>query len=191
MFAEFIAGDAPGSFLDVGTGTGYLAIRLALAGSKVAATEISRRAKALAERNARRNGVSLSVQISDLFENEKGTYDAIAFNPPFSARPDPYFLTVVKEAIRRIEPLERALMHHMPKHVVAFRRDLIQRFIAEGVSHLNPEGRLYLLLYCNELSSLEAMTHGLVVSSHTPGVLRRRNLSFAKLSRKPERTPEK
>jgi predicted RNA methylase len=187
MFAEFIARDAPRSFLDVGTGTGYLAIRLALAGSDVTATDISHRAKALAERNARRNGIHLSVRISDLFDDEAGTYDAIAFNPPCSARPDPRFLTVVKEAIRRIEPLERALMHHMPKHVITFRRDLIHRFIEGGSCHLNPEGRLYLLLYGHELSFLEAMPHDLVVTAHTPHALRRRNLAFARLSRRPDR----
>ncbi len=182
MFAEFITRDEPRSFLDLGTGTGYLAIRLALAGSEVTATDISRRAQALAERNARRHGISLSVRVSDLFEGERGTYDAIAFNPPFSARCDPALVVAVKEVVRRIEPLERALMHHMPRRVVEFRRDLVRRFVEGGVPHLNPGGGLYLLLYRNELSFLDTVARGLTVVSYSPEELKRRNLACVKLS---------
>ena len=125
IFAEFIAGNAPRSFLDVGTGTGYLAIRLALGGSFSTAIDVSAAAVSLAERNAGRNGVKLSVRISDLFDRVNGTYDAIAFNPPFSAGSDGLFVSLAKQFIRRIGPLERMLMRHMPAHVDLFRRALI------------------------------------------------------------------
>lgn len=183
LFAEFILRDAPGSFLDVGTGSGYLAIRLALAGAEVAATDLSPQAATLAERNAQRHGVSLAVRVADLLEGETRPWDAIAFNPPFSARPDPRLLIVLKDVIQRIEPLERALMHRMPRSVAAFRCDLVRRFLAGAVPCLRPGGAVYLLLYRNELTSLESMRAGLATCVHSPEELRRRNLAFVKLVR--------
>jgi methylase of polypeptide subunit release factors len=185
MFAEFIARDGPRTFLDVGTGTGYVAIRLALGGSEVHATDVSSIAKELAERNAGRNGVSLSVRISDLFENVEGTYDGIAFNPPFSARPDRRLIAVVKQIIRRIGPLERALMRHMPRDVALFRRALIERFLEESLPHLAEDGALYLLLYSHEIPYLDEVAHRLSITTHSPPALKRRNLCFVRISRRP------
>lgn len=184
-FAEFIARDAPRKLLDVGTGTGYVAIRLALSGTEVYATDVSPRAKQLAERNAKIHGVDLSVQISDLFEDVEGTFDAIAFNPPFSPRPDRYPFAILKQLVRAIGPLERALMHRMPSKVEVFRRSLISRFVTQGTRHLSTRGALYLLLYRPEIPYLEGISTELEVTTYSATRLRARNLAFARLSRVP------
>jgi methylase of polypeptide subunit release factors len=183
LFAEFIAHDTPESFLDVGTGTGYLAIRLALAGCKVQAIDISSEAVELAKENAKRNGIALQGRVSDLFENVEGTYDAIAFNPPFSTRPDPYLIAVVKHMIRSVGPLERAFMHHMPRRVAVFRRTLIGRFLEGSIPHLSTDGALYLLVYSQEVPYVERLSPGLTISFDSYPTLKRRNLRCVKLAR--------
>lgn len=184
-FAEFIARDAPETLLDVGTGTGYVAIRLALTGTKVYATDVSSRAKQLAERNAETNGVHLPVQISDLFEDVEGAFDAIAFNPPFSTRPDRYPIAVVKQLVRTIGPLERALMNRMPTSVESFRRSLVSRFVTQSTRHLTTKGALYLLLYRPEIPHLEDMSTEFEVGIYSPPRLEARNLAFVKMARVP------
>lgn len=183
MFADWIARDAPETFLDVGTGTGYVAIHLALHGSQVHATDVSPSAKVLAEENARANGVALEVQISDLFEEVSGSYEAIGFNPPFSAKPDPYPIAVIKQWVRRIGPLERALMHRMPGRVALYRQGLIERFVREGLGHLTQRGSLYLLLYAHEVPRLADLAPDIRVTTHSPAGMRERNLVLAKVAR--------
>lgn len=183
VFADWIARDAPGTFLDIGTGTGYVAICLALQGSRVDATDISLAAKVLAEDNARANGVALVVQISDLFERVTGSYDAIGFNPPFSAKPDPYPLAVCKQWVRRIPPLERALMHRMPASVAVYRRELIERFVLDGLRHLTERGAQYLLLYAHEAPHLVGLSQDIRVTAHSPEGLKDRNLVLVKVER--------
>jgi len=190
-FAEFIARDAPRTLLDVGTGTGYVAIRLALSGTEVYATDVSSRAKQLAERNAKIHGIDLSVQISDLFEDVEGTFDAIAFNPPFSPRPDRYPRAILKQLVRTIGPLERALMHRMPSSVETFRRSLVSRFLTQSTCHLSTQGALYLLLYRPEISFLERLSTGLTLAVYTSPRLEGRNLAFAKLTRVGTLQPER
>lgn len=190
-FAEFIARDTPRTLLDVGTGTGYIAVRLALIGCLVSATDISRKAKALAEQNAELNGVRITVRLSDLFNAVEGQFDAIAFNPPFSPKPDRYPIAILKQLVRRIGPLERALMHHIPTTVESFRRALISRFVADGESHLTDSGSLYLLLYRPEMAFVENLSTELVLRTRASQRLAARNLTCAKLTRPAEVEPER
>lgn len=69
--------------LDMGTGTGYLGIKCALHGSAVTAVDISQKALSCAKSNARRNGVTMSFVLSDLFASVHGSFDEIIFNPPY------------------------------------------------------------------------------------------------------------
>ena len=62
--------------LDLCCGSGCIGIALAaLGGANVTAADLSADALELAERNARRNGVSLTTVQSDLFEAVEGTFD--------------------------------------------------------------------------------------------------------------------
>ncbi|MDR2139788.1 MAG: peptide chain release factor N(5)-glutamine methyltransferase [Tannerella sp.] len=74
--------------LDIGTGSGCLAITLAkrLAGAKVTAIDISTEALATAERNALRNRVSVTFRQADMLAEPASafpTFDLIVSNPPY------------------------------------------------------------------------------------------------------------
>src|SRR5262249_30146426 len=72
----------PGRALDLGTGSGYVAIALALRGFRVDAVDVSPRALTLARRNAADNGVTIRVLESDWFDAVTGEFEVIACNPP-------------------------------------------------------------------------------------------------------------
>lgn len=69
--------------LEVGCGSGYLAVHMAKAGALVTATDIDPLAVANTKRNAILNGVEMTVLEGDLFQNIDGRYDVIVFNPPY------------------------------------------------------------------------------------------------------------
>ena len=69
--------------LDMGTGSGILAITAAKNGGDVTAVDISPEALKAAEKNAKRQNVKIKFILSDLFENIAEKYDLIIFNPPY------------------------------------------------------------------------------------------------------------
>ncbi len=72
----------PGRFLEVGTGSGAVAVALARAGWTGAATDVSGEALEVARRNAERHGVAGRITFvkADLFA--EGTFDLLVSNPP-------------------------------------------------------------------------------------------------------------
>src|ERR1041385_1743791 len=72
------------SFLDVGCGSGVIAMCAARRGAEVVAVDINPEAVRCTLANAQRHGLQLSARLSDLFSTIKdGQFDVIAFNPPF------------------------------------------------------------------------------------------------------------
>lgn len=69
--------------LDLGTGSGALALLAAGEAGHVLATDVDERAIEAAERNAERNGREIEFRQSDLFSQTDGTFDVILFNPPY------------------------------------------------------------------------------------------------------------
>lgn len=69
--------------LDMGTGSGLLAIIAAKKGATVVAADIDEQALRTAEKNAMMNNVSVRFVKSDLFANINGKFDLIIFNPPY------------------------------------------------------------------------------------------------------------
>jgi release factor glutamine methyltransferase len=69
--------------LEIGTGTGRVAIELASMGAEVYANDIDMAACRCARANAERNGVDVQVFRGDLFNGVRGNFDVIAFNPPY------------------------------------------------------------------------------------------------------------
>jgi len=71
--------------LDMGTGSGIIAIVAASKSSGVVAVDVNPFAVKCAKENVDRNGLSsrITVRESDLFENVEGRFDLIVFDPPF------------------------------------------------------------------------------------------------------------
>lgn len=95
--------------LDLGTGTGAIALALVAEIPEVTATgvDISADALATATRNALENGLSARFEAvqSDWFEKISGRYDVIVSNPPYIATEE---LETLHDEVRRHDP-ERAL----------------------------------------------------------------------------------
>ena len=87
-FIEIIKNNSssPKNILDVGTGTGCIALMLKkiFSESKVDAVDISEQALELAKENARINDLDVTFEVSDLLENvEKNNYDVVVANLPY------------------------------------------------------------------------------------------------------------
>lgn len=112
--------------LDVGTGSGVLAVVAARDSRSVVAIDINPDAVRCARDNARRNGVDVDVREGDLFEalRDDERFDVIVFNPPYM------------EGVAR-GPLGQAL--HDPHKSIA------TRFFAGARQHLAEGGHLRVL----------------------------------------------
>ena len=108
-FTKFILDNKPATFLDMGTGSGYIALKLHQNGAKVQACDISAEAVQIAKDNLKLYNADIMVFQSDLFENINNSFDAIAFNIPFSFGQDKLLITVLKSIIREIKFLDLPL----------------------------------------------------------------------------------
>lgn len=74
--------------LDMGTGSGVVAIRAAQRGARVSAVDLNPAAVAAARVNAMLNRVEIDVRQGDLFEplDRGAEFEWVLFNPPFFAR---------------------------------------------------------------------------------------------------------
>ena len=137
---EWIASEAAGygSILDIGTGSGCIAVSLAqkLPQSKVTAWDISNDALAVAAENSKANGQAVTFEQVDIlaYEPTGEQFDIIVSNPPY------------------IKENEKSAMHsnvlNWEPHTALFVPDsdplLLYRTIAKkGLSLLKPNGRLY------------------------------------------------
>ena len=113
-------------FLEIGTGTGLIALHAARLGTSVA-TEANREAAELARTNARRNRASLEVVVTNLAAGLRGPFDVVAFNPPYL------------EGQPR-DPLDRAWAGGEEGSEISL------RFLSDLPRVLAPGGRAYLLL---------------------------------------------
>ena len=123
--------------LEIGTGTGLVAIHCAKHGGKVTATDVCTEALDLTRENAVTNEVDLDLLEGDLFEPVEGLFDVIIFNPPY--------LPTAPEDLTHSD-LDKAL-DGGPDGTKA-----TVQFIKHLPHHLAPEGRAYLVV-----SSLQDM----------------------------------
>ena len=158
---------APGSkVLDIGTGSGCIAITLALAGYRVSAIDVSEEALAVARRNAERLGAEVDFRKEDIAlssapsPEEDGREDSlpprgevwrwvcIVSNPPYICESE------------AAEMDDNVLLHE--PHLALFVPDddplLFYRAIADyGLMHLSDEGWLFFeanRAYCRQVDSL-------------------------------------
>ncbi len=122
--------------LDIGTGSGCIAIAAAhaLPRAEVDATDVSPKALALARSNVRRHRLGRRVRVlrSDVYGALRGRrYDIIVSNPPY----------VPADEMRRLPPeyhAEPRLGLHASRHGLA----IIERILAGARRHLEPQGIL-------------------------------------------------
>ncbi|MCL4798687.1 MAG: peptide chain release factor N(5)-glutamine methyltransferase [Burkholderiales bacterium] len=122
--------------LDLGTGSGAVAVALANAAPSVEvwATDASSEALAVARRNAARHAPRVHLVQSDWFGSLRGErFDLILSNPPYVAADDPH----LDEGDVRFEP--RAALVGGPDGL-----DCIRRIVREARDHLAPRGWLAL-----------------------------------------------
>lgn len=112
--------------LEIGTGSGIVALILAKKAKKVLAVDINPEAVRCAKENAARNKIkNAEFRESDLFENIRGKFDIIVFNPPYL--PD--------------EPHSRDIALDGGKTG----RRTIRRFIKSAPEFLKTGGKIFLL----------------------------------------------
>ena len=120
------------TILDLGTGSGCVAISLALMLKQVSifASDISQKALLIARRNAAENGAKVNFVISDWFSSFSKRFDIIVSNPPYISSSD---FTRLPNNVRSYDP----------KLALVGGRDGLDcyRKIAQSLSlHLNNDG---------------------------------------------------
>jgi len=128
--------DQPLDVLDLGTGSGCIAITLALQRPLARVTAVDRSNEALAI--AQHNADSLNAHIEFLTSNwfsalDKRSFDLIVSNPPYIAATDPH----LARGDVRFEPMTALAAGHDGL-------DDLRRLIPAACAHLNPGGSLLL-----------------------------------------------
>jgi len=128
----------PWRVLDVGTGSGAIAVALATEckNIQVTATDFSSEALTVAKDNAERNGVTGRIAFlqGDLFEALTGRFDLIVSNPPYISRSD---FDLLPPGIRNYEPTGALLAGEDGT-------DVHRKLIDEGMAFLNRGGWLFM-----------------------------------------------
>lgn len=121
LLAEAVQPPEQGPALDLCTGTGLAALRLAKQGASTVATDANPRACRLTRRNARENQLPVHAVCTDLAAGLEARFEAIACNPPYLPTDDE----------QAMDPIERALAggprgHEVTRRVLDALPELMQ-----------------------------------------------------------------
>jgi release factor glutamine methyltransferase len=116
--------------LEMGCGTGIIALHCVKAGGLVTVADINQAAVDNAMMNAAINHLGMEVIRSDLFENMKEKFDAMIFNPPYLSSQDSDGLSDAEK---------RPLVGGEKGYEVS------ARFLEGAAQFLAPGGKIYLL----------------------------------------------
>lgn len=134
-----LCASGPKHILDIGTGSGCIAITLALANpqAELTAIDLSVDALRVARDNARHHGVDENIRLlaADLFHiDAPGPFDLIVSNPPYVEAAG---WNTVQPEVREFEPVQALLAGDDGL-------DIIRRIIAESPRYLRNDGSLIL-----------------------------------------------
>ena len=122
--------------LDIGTGSGAIAISLALARPnwQIQASDVSEGALELAQENAQQLESVLSFKTSDVLDDLEGSYDLIVSNPPYISHND-------------VEEVGANVLASEPHLALFADRDgyaIYEKIAQQAPSVLTPDGKIYL-----------------------------------------------
>jgi release factor glutamine methyltransferase len=163
--------------LEIGTGTGLVAIHCAKHGGRVIATDVCEQALGLARENVMENGVEVDLREGDLFDPIEGQFDVIIFNPP-------YLPTEAEDLTD--SPLDAAL-DGGPDGT-----DVTLRFLQQLPAYLAEEGRAYLVTSSlQDMSRIDGELLGLGLASRVRGSEKHsfETISVLEIRRPPRATP--
>jgi release factor glutamine methyltransferase len=171
MLAEVLRSQTVGprsAVLDVGTGSGALAVCAALRGAReVTAVDLSRRAVVTAWMNGRLNGVRVRARRSDLFSALRdATFDIIVSNPPYVPAPTD---AIPRRGAQRAWDAGRD------------GRALLDRLLAEAPARLRPNG--ILLVVQSDIIGIERTMDAMRDGGLQPDIALRRRGALGPLMR--------
>jgi release factor glutamine methyltransferase len=130
---ELLAADQPARVLDLGTGSGAVALALQhqRPAARVTAVDASRDALAVASANAQRLNLPVQCVLSHWMDAVPGPYELIVSNPPYVAEGDPHLAALTHEPLSALTSGADGLAD-------------IRQIIAQAPSRLEPGGWLLL-----------------------------------------------
>ncbi len=145
---ELIKSKNYGTVLDIGTGSGAIAVSIAkYTDTAVTASDISQSAIDTARLNAEQNNVSVDFVKSDMFSELEGRFDIIISNPPY----------IEKDVINTLEPEVR---EHEPITALDGGDDGLDFYrviTKEAPEHLNKGGALIFEIGCEQAEAVKKL----------------------------------
>lgn len=147
--------DTPLSVLDIGTGSGAIAISLKKERPawQLTASDISSNALSLAQDNASHYQLDITFIVSDVFSQLSGTFDMIVSNPPYIAYEDK---DEVGLNVYQSEP-------HLALFAAEDGYAIYRRIIEEASNYLSEKGKLYFEIGYKQGEGIKAL-----VNTHFP-----------------------
>lgn len=169
---EQVLQHAPSSrtILDIGTGSGCIAIALAkrLPEATITAVDLSPDALVVAQRNAEQHSVAIELLQGSFFEPVAGRrFELIVSNPPYITTAD---LATLQPEVRDFEP-------NLALHGGADGLDAYRAIIAQAADHLQPGGWLWFEVGAGQATDVAALLaqagfNGIITASDPGGIER-------------------
>ncbi|MGX7105072.1 peptide chain release factor N(5)-glutamine methyltransferase [Globicatella sanguinis] len=163
MGCDFLKRHPQAKVLDIGTGSGIIAIELAkqLAPNQVTAVDISPAALAVAQKNGQHHQVQVEWLESDLMSALTGRqFDLIVSNPPYIAEDE---LALMDESVKRFEPATALFAEQQGLAIY-------QRLAETLPSFLSVNGQILLEIGFKQASAVQVIFqktfHNAIISVH-------------------------